>query len=140
MATRTAEAVWTGSLREGSGEFSVGSEAVSGEYTFDTRFEDKPGTNPEELIGAAHAACFSMALSAGLGRAGFEPNSIKTTANVHFSKQDAGWRITKIDLVCEADVPNIEDDAFQEQANDAKANCPISAVLDTEITLDAKLV
>jgi osmotically inducible protein OsmC len=119
----------------------LGGGAYEGPYTFKSRFEEGTGTNPEELIAAAHAGCFSMALSGALGRAGHEPRSVATTASVHLNKTDAGFRITKIDLVTEADVPGIDDAAFQEIAKGAKENCPVSAVLAAaEITLDATLL
>src|SRR5436190_5588346 len=114
---RKASAVWKGGLKDGKGEFSAPSGVFSHTpYSFRTRFEDAPGTNPEELIGAAHAACFSMALSAGLGRAGHNPTRIHTTATVNFEKVGDGFAITKIALDCEASVPGIDDAAFQEQA------------------------
>jgi osmotically inducible protein OsmC len=139
---RKAEAEWTGSLKEGAGTVRLGSGTFEGKYSFATRFEDAPGTNPEELIAAAHAACFSMALSAGLGKAGFSPKRVHTTANVHFGKVGEGFAITRIDLECEAEVPDIDDAAFQAQANGAKENCPISKALKAveTITLSARLV
>ncbi len=139
---RKAEAIWEGSLREGRGTMRLGSGAFEGAYSFTTRFEDEPGTNPEELIGAAHAGCFSMALSAGLGRAGFTPQRIQTSAAVHFEKLEAGFRIVKIVLTTEAVVPGIDAETFQAQAEAAKAGCPISNALskDIEIVLDARLV
>src|SRR5438045_758837 len=142
MPTRKADAEWNGSLREGEGRVRLGSGAFEGPYSFRTRFEDAPGTNPEELIGAAHAACFSMALSAGLGRAGHNPTRIHTTATVTFDKVGDGFAITKIALDCEASVPGIDDAAFQEQARAAKETCPISKALRgvENITLNARLV
>ncbi|GAB4479358.1 MAG: OsmC family protein [Anaerolineae bacterium] len=139
---RKAEAIWEGDLREGKGTMKLGSGAFEGAYSFTTRFEDEPGTNPEELIGAAHAGCFSMALSAGLGRAGFTPQRIQTSAAVHFEKLEAGFRIVKIVLTTEAVVPGIDAETFQAQAEAAKAGCPISNALskDIEIVLDARLV
>jgi len=120
----------------------LGSGAWEGKYSFATRFEDAPGTNPEELIAAAHSACFSMALTAGLGKAGFQPKRVHTTANVYLGKVGEGFAITRIELECEAEVPDIEDAAFQEQAKGAKENCPISKALRgvETITLNAKLV
>src|SRR3982751_6506832 len=100
MATRKADAEWNGSLREGSGRMRRGSGAFEGKYSFATRFEEAPGTNPEELIGAAHAGCYSMALSAGLGKAGFQPKRVKTTAKVHLEKVAEGFAITRIQLNC----------------------------------------
>ncbi|HVF33293.1 MAG TPA: OsmC family protein [Acidimicrobiales bacterium] len=140
-APRKADARWEGSLQEGSGTMRLGGGAYEGPYTFKSRFEEGTGTNPEELIAAAHAGCFSMAFSGALGRAGHEPRSVATTASVHLNKTDAGFRVQKIDLVTEADVPGIDDAAFQEIARTAKETCPVSALLATvEITLDARLV
>ncbi len=141
MIVRNANAEWTGGLKDGSGRVALGSGAFEGRYSFTTRFEDGTGTNPEELIGAAHAACFSMALSAALERAGHAPQRVATTAKVHMEKQEAGFRITRIALTTEARVPGIDDAAFQEQARGAKEGCPVSQALKAvEITLDAKLV
>jgi len=141
MAVRTAEAVWEGNLMEGKGSMKLGSGAYEGPYSFASRFEDGPGTNPEELIGAAHAGCFSMALSAGLARAGYAPKRIHTTARVHLNKVDQGFRITSIELNTEAEVPGIDEKTFLEHAEAAKAGCPVSqALAGTEITLQAKLV
>ena len=139
MPTRTAEAEWNGTLREGKGSFRSGSGAISGAYSFPTRFENAQGTNPEELIGAAHAACFSMALSAGLTKAGHEPQRIRTTATVHLEKVGEGFAITRIELNCEGDVPGIDDATFMEHANAAKTNCPVSkALAGVEISLEAR--
>lgn len=144
MAIRKASAVWKGGLKGGKGSFKLGSGARSGAlegaYSFTTRFEDEPGTNPEELIAAAHAACFSMALSAGLEKAGYSPESVSTEAKATFEKLDEGWRITKITLVTEARIPGIDEAAFMEQAEGAKAGCPISNVLNTTIELEATLL
>lgn len=141
MAIRRAEAVWTGSLKDGKGTMRLGSGAFEGAYSFQTRFEEKPGTNPEELIGAAHAGCFSMALSAGLGKAGFAPKRIHTKANVHLEKVGEGFGITRIVLETEAEIPGIDEATFQQHADGAKANCPVSRALGgVEITLKAKLV
>jgi osmotically inducible protein OsmC len=138
MAVRTAEAVWQGTLREGSGDLSLGSGVYSGPYTYASRFEDAPGTNPEELIGAAHAGCFSMFLSAVLTRAGFTPTRIATTATVHL---EAGPTITKIELDCEVSTPNLDEAALQEHAATAKQNCPVSKALSSvDIQLNARLV
>src|ERR1700704_2857032 len=115
MAKRTAS-----NLREGKGTVKLGSGAFEGQYSFSSRFEEGTGTNPEELIAAAHAGCFSMALSAGLERAGHPPNSVETVATVHLSPADGGFKISRIDLVCSADVPGIEKDAFQQAAQAAK--------------------
>lgn len=139
MAVRTSEAIWKGTLKEGSGVMKLGSGAYEGEYTWASRFADEKGTNPEELIGAAHAGCYSMFLSALLTKAEFPPTSVHTTATVHLGD---GPTITKIDLVTEANVPGISGDKFAELAAQAKANCPVSKALSavSEITLDAKLV
>jgi osmotically inducible protein OsmC len=118
-----------------------GSGAFEGQYSFSSRFEEGTGTNPEELIAAAHAGCFSMAFSAGLSRAGHVPNRVQTTAKVHLVKGDAGFSISTIELETEADVPGIDDAAFQEHAEAAKAGCPVSrALAGVEIKLNARLV
>ncbi|MFN8375826.1 MAG: OsmC family protein [Anaerolineae bacterium] len=138
MPVRSANAIWKGTLREGSGTFKVGSGVIEGPYTFKTRFEEEPGTNPEELIGAAHAACFSMFLSAQLTNAGFPPNRIETSAKVHLG---AGPTITLIELDCEGDVPGIDEAKFLELAEVSKQNCPISkALASVELKLNMKLV
>ncbi|HEV8378942.1 MAG TPA: OsmC family protein [Tepidisphaeraceae bacterium] len=140
MPNRKSEAVWTGSLREGRGEVSLGSGAFKGAYSFGSRFESGTGTNPEELIGAAHAGCFSMALAAGLGKAGFTPKRIHTTANVTLEKVGEGFKITRILLQTDADVPNIDQNTFTEHAEKAKSGCPVSqALAGTEIKLEATL-
>ncbi|MGZ8868512.1 MAG: OsmC family protein [Thermoanaerobaculia bacterium] len=140
MPSRKAEAEWNGTLREGNGQFKVGSGKVSGAYSFPTRFEDAPGTNPEELIGAAHASCFSMALSGGLTKAGHKPKRIHTTATVHLQKVGEGFGITKIDLDTTGEVPGIDAATFQQLAEGAKANCPVSKALGgVNITLKATL-
>lgn len=140
MPARRADARWTGSLQEGSGTMRLGGGAYEGPYTFKSRFEEGDGTNPEELIAAAHAGCFSMALSGALGRNEFPPNSVETTASVHLNKTDDGFRVQKIDLVTVADVPGIAEEKFQEIAETAKKSCPISVLLSSvEITLDATL-
>jgi len=141
MPVRNAKAVWEGGLKDGHGTVALGSGAYEGRYSFGSRFEEAGGTNPEELIGAAHAGCFSMALSAGLGRAGFSPKRVATAARVHLEKVGEGFKITRIDLTTEAEIPGIDDAAFQEQANKAKEGCPVSqALAGTEIHLDARLV
>jgi lipoyl-dependent peroxiredoxin len=141
MATRTGSAVWEGTLREGKGTVKLGSGAFEGPYSFVSRFENGAGTNPEELIGAAHAGCFSMALSAGLTKAGFSPKRISTTAKVNLENVGGGFKITSIDLETEAEIPGIEEQAFLEQAETAKKNCPVSqALAGTDIKLHAKLV
>src|SRR5581483_396476 len=124
MPARKAEAEWRGGLKDGTGRVKLGSGAFEGNYSFASRFESGNGTNPEELIGAAHAGCFSMALSAGLGRAGFPPKRVHTTATVHIDKVGEGFEITKIELDCEAEVPNIDDATFHGQATAAKEGCP----------------
>ena len=141
MPVREAEAVWEGSLQDGKGTMKMASGAYEGAYSFSSRFEEGTGTNPEELIAAAHAGCFSMALSGNLTRAGHPPTRVHTTAGVHLEKADAGFRISRIDLRTEAEVPGIDESAFREQADAAKENCPVSKLLTgAEITLDAKLV
>jgi osmotically inducible protein OsmC len=137
MAVRNAEAVWQGTLREGGGTVKLGSGAFEGPYTYASRFEEGKGTNPEELIGAAHAGCFSMFLSAVLTRAGFTPTRVHTTAKVYL---EAGPAITKIELDCEAEVPNLDAAALAEHAATAKANCPVSkALAGVDIQLNARL-
>jgi osmotically inducible protein OsmC len=141
MAVRTAEGEWKGSLKDGVGQITLGSGAYSGPYSFKSRFEDGTGTNPEELIAAAHAGCFSMALSAGLAGAGFVPTRVHTSAKVHFGPVEGGFAIGKIELTTEAEVPGIDSSAFQEQAEAAKKGCPISkALASVPITLTATLL
>jgi osmotically inducible protein OsmC len=138
---RKASAVWNGSLKEGKGTISTDSKVLSNaQYSFSTRFENGIGTNPEELIAAAHAGCFSMALSAQLGGAGITPESIETTAAVSLEKTDAGFTITKVHLDVTAKIPGADQAAFDKAAQDAKAGCPISRLLKAEITMTAKLV
>ncbi len=138
MAVRTSSAEWKGSLKEGAGTMRLGSGAYEGPFTFASRFESGPGTNPEELIGAAHAGCFSMFLSSLLTTAGFTPTRIHTTATVHLGE---GPTITLIELNTEAEAPNLTEAVFQEQAEAAKKNCPVSkALAGPEIRLSAKLV
>lgn len=138
---RTSKAQWNGSLKDGKGTVSLGSGAYDGQYSFSSRFESGTGTNPEELIAAAHAGCFSMALSAGLGKSGFTPTRISSEAKVHLEKVGEGFAITKIELVTEGEVPGIDEAAFLEHAEGAKKNCPVSKALGAvEITLTAKLV
>ena len=140
MPTRAAQARWEGNLPEGSGRMRFGGGAFEGAYSFKSRFEEGTGTNPEELIAAAHAGCYSMALSHGLAQAGHTPRSVETTARVHLSKVEGGFAINRIDLETRADVPGLDDDAFQQHAEDAKRNCPVSKLLTgAEITLDAQL-
>jgi osmotically inducible protein OsmC len=129
MPTRLATARWNGTLKEGAGSFRVESGAVEGAYTWATRFGDEHGTNPEELIGAAHAACFSMSLSSNLGKAGFTPTQIDTTARVHLEQGEAGSSIARIELTTAASVPDVSEEEFQRIAEFAKANCPVSKAL-----------
>lgn len=137
---RNASARWNGGLKDGKGTVSTASGALQqAQYSFGTRFEDGVGTNPEELIGAAHAGCFSMALSGQLTNAGNPPESIDTTATVTMEKQDAGFTVTAIHLDVTARVPGIDQAAFETAANAAKAGCPISRLLNATITMDAKL-
>lgn len=140
MPVRKANAVWEGELLKGKGTMEVESGAFSGKYSVGSRFESDPGTNPEELIAAAHAGCFSMAFSAILGKNGFTPKSIKTEAKVHVEKDGDGFTITKIELATVADIPGIDNDSFAKHANEAKEGCPVSrALAGPAITLDAKL-
>lgn len=138
MAVRKANAVWEGSLKEGKGTMKFGT--FEGPFTWSSRFENGQGTNPEELIGAAHAGCFSMSLSSNLGKAGFTPTRIQTRADVTIEPVDGKNRITRIHLETEGQVPGIDNAKFQEIATIAKEGCPVSAALTgVEITLDAKL-
>ncbi len=137
---RTGSAVWQGGIRDGKGTVSTESGVLDGaQYSFSTRFEDGKGTNPEELLAAAHAGCFSMALSKQLNDAGFTADSINTTASVRLEKTDAGFSITKVHLDVTARVPGADAAAFETAANNAKAGCPVSRLFNAEITLDAKL-
>lgn len=141
MAIRNASAFWEGNLAAGKGTMKLGSGAYEGPYTFASRFENGKGTNPEELIGAAHAGCFSMALSHGLSEAGFVPTKVSTTAKVHLDKVATGFKITLIELHCEASVPGIDEVKFQQLAEGAKTGCPVSqALAATEIKLNARLL
>jgi osmotically inducible protein OsmC len=136
-----ADAQWNGDLMHGSGTMKLGSGAYEGSYSFKSRMENGEGTNPEELIAAAHAGCFSMALSAMLSGSGHVPDHVQTTAKVHFDKVGDGFAITKIELTTHASVPGITPEEFQAQAEGAKKNCPVSTALAaTEITLSATLV
>ncbi|WP_087501023.1 OsmC family protein [Pseudomonas sp. SID14000] len=138
---KTASAIWQGGLKDGKGLLSTESGALKqNPYGFNTRFEGSPGTNPEELIGAAHAGCFSMALSMMLGEAGFTPDRIDTAAEVTLDQQDDGFAITAVHLVLRAKVPGASEAQFLEIANTAKAGCPVSKVLNAKISLDAALV
>lgn len=137
---RKAHAVWNGGLRDGHGTVSTESGILANQrYSFSTRFESEKGTNPEELVAAAHAGCFSMALSAILGEAGYTPESIHTTASVTLEKTDAGFTVTKIHLDVKAKIPGIDKTGFDEAANKAKAGCPISRLLNAEISMQAAL-
>ena len=141
MAKRTASAVWEGTLKDGKGRVKLGSGAFEGQYSFASRFEEGTGTNPEELIGAAHAGCFTMGLTAQLARAGFTARRIHTGAKVKLEPNAEGPSITLIELEMEADIPGIEEAAFQKLALYAKENCPVSkALAGTEIRLKAKLL
>jgi len=137
---RTASAVWTGDLKQGKGSISSQSGVLKDtQFSFSTRFENGIGTNPEELIAAAHAGCFTMATSAALGRAGFKPEKLATNATLTLEQVSGNWTITTVDLQMTARVPGIDANKFQEVAADAKANCPVSRVLNAKISLDAKL-
>ena len=137
---RTGSAVWQGGIKDGKGTVSTESGVLDGaQYSFSTRFEDGKGTNPEELLAAAHAGCFSMALSKQLNDAGFTADSINTTASVRLEKTDAGFSITKVHLDVTARVPGADAAAFETAAGNAKAGCPVSRLFNAEITMDAKL-
>lgn len=137
---RKASATWMSGLKDGKGRVSTGSGALKDlGYSFSTRFEDAPGTNPEELVAAAHAGCFAMALSAQLGEAGLTPERIDATATLNFEKGEGGWGASSIHLDVTAKVPGADDAAFQKAAEGAKKGCPISRLLNTDITLTAKL-
>jgi osmotically inducible protein OsmC len=137
---RKGSAVWRGGLKDGKGVVSTDSGVLSNtQYSFSTRFEDGNGTNPEELIAAAHAGCFSMALSAQLGNAGITPEQIQTTATVSLDKTDGGFAITAVHLDVSAKIPGVDKQAFATAANNAKSGCPVSKVLNATITMDTKL-
>jgi osmotically inducible protein OsmC len=141
MSVRKATAVWKGSLKEGTGSISTASQVLNDvAYDFGKRFADDPGTNPEELIAAAHAACFSMATAGELGKAGLTPESLSTRAEVTLDRTATGPTVTEIRLVLEAKIPGADEAAFRKAAETAKANCPISRLLNAKIELDAKLV
>ncbi len=141
MLRRKGSAVWRGGLKDGKGTVSSGSGVLSNtQYSFGTRFENGQGTNPEELIAAAHAGCFAMALSAQLGEAGLKPDSIEATATVTLDKTEGGFAVTESHLDVTARVPNADQAAFEKAAQAAKAGCPISKLLKAEITMNAKLV
>ncbi len=140
MATREATAQWNGNLQDGEGTMRFGNGAFEGAYSAGSRFEQGAGTNPEELLAAAHAGCFSMALSHALAQRGFTPTSIRTRARVHLEKRDGGFQIPRIELNTEAEVPGIDEQAFQQEAEQAKQNCPVSKLFaGAEISLQAKL-
>ena len=140
MAIRTSKAIWEGDLPSGNGTMTVGDGAYEGPYSFASRFEEGNGTNPEELLAAAQAGCYAMALAHSLAQAGFTPRRIHASATAHLSKDPAGgFHIPKIDIKVEASVPDVDADTFQQHAEDTKKNCPISKVLNAEITLDASL-
>ena len=140
MPERKAEAQWRGSLKDGSGTMRVGSGSFNGAYSFSSRMENGTGTNPEELIGAAEAGCFSMAFANELSQAGHTAQEIHTTASVHFERGEKGWGIARIELVTEGAVPGVDEATFQSLAEKAKQNCPVSkALAATQISLKATL-
>lgn len=140
MAVRKAEARWQGTLKEGNGHLKLGSGAYEGAYSFSSRFEDGGGTNPEELLGAAHAGCYSMALSASLEREGFPVNYVHTSARVHLNRIDDKMQINQIDLIVEADVPGIDEAKFMEMAEATKSGCIVSVALSAvPMTVEATL-
>jgi len=139
MPLRKAEAEWKGTLRDGKGTIKSESGAINGQYSFSTRFENGVGTNPEELIAAAHAGCFTMALSGQLGAAGMTADSIHTTATVTMDKLEAGWTVTAVHLDVTAKIPGADPAKFQTAARNAETGCPISRLLKAPITMDAKL-
>ena len=141
MVMRTATAEWRGRVRDGAGTVSLGSGAFQGSYSFGSRFEEGAGTNPEELLGAAHASCFSMALSLLLTEAGYTPTRIRTVAKVTIERSGDGFAITHVELVTEAEVPGIDAATFSGHAEAAKSNCPVSkALAATDISLNAALL
>jgi lipoyl-dependent peroxiredoxin len=141
MPLRSASAVWEGDLQKGKGKMKMASGAYEGPYSFSSRFEEGTGTNPEELIGAAHAGCFSMAFSGVLGKAGYQARRVETQAKVHLVKETDRFTIKRIDLVTEADVPGIDEATFQKHAEEAKKGCPVSrALAGVQIELEARLV
>jgi lipoyl-dependent peroxiredoxin len=141
MPTRTARARWEGTLQEGGGTLALGSGSYEGPYSYQSRFGEGDGTNPEELIGAAHAGCFTMALNAIVGEAGHQAESLETTAAVHLDKAEKGFDITRIELDTKARVPGLEASEFQQHAETAKAVCPVSrALAGTEISVQAELL
>lgn len=137
---RDGSAVWSGGIKDGKGQVSTGSGALKDQpYGFNTRFEDAPGTNPEELIGAAHAGCFTMALSGQLGKAGLTADELRTKATVSMEKVEGGFSITAVHLDLVAKIPGASQETFEKAATTAKENCPVSKLLNAKITLDAKL-
>lgn len=141
MPVRSAQAQWEGDLPKGKGKMKFGNGAFEGAYSFSSRFEEGTGTNPEELIAAAHAGCFSMAFSNGLAKAGHTPTRVSTTAKVHLNKLETGFKITQIELETEGVVPGIDEKTFLEFAETAKKNCPVSQlVTGAEVVLNAKLL
>jgi osmotically inducible protein OsmC len=141
MTARTATAEWDGDLIGGKGTMALGGGAYKGDYSFKSRFENGKGTNPEELLGAAHAGCFSMALAHSLASAGFKPKRISTKAAVHLTKAGEGFEIPRIELEVEAEVPDVDEKTFREHAEKTKTGCPLSkALAGPEITLNARLV
>src|SRR5258706_3047526 len=141
MPERNAKATWKGTLKEGKGTMSLGSGAFEGGFSFGTRMGDEKGTNPEELVGAALAGCYSMALNATLEKQGFKPSSVSTDAKVHFANEGEGFAITKIDLRTEAEVAGIDESEFQRIAAEVKDGCPVGkALAGTEIVVDAGLL
>ncbi|APR54510.1 OsmC family peroxiredoxin [Sphingomonas koreensis] len=141
MTTRTATARYSGFGKEGKGAITTQSGVLTDQfYGFNTRFEDEPGTNPEELIAAAHAGCFTMALSFGLARAGYSEGTLETKAAIKLEQKDGGFAITRSDLTLTASIPSIDPAEFEKLAKDAEANCPVSKVLNAEITLTHTLV
>lgn len=140
MPVRKSSAIWEGKLKDGKGTMTVGDNLFQGNYSFDSRFEEGAGTNPEELLAAAHAGCFSMAFSGELGKAGFNPQRVETTANVKIVKAEKGFKIESVGLQTKASVPEIDEDKFQELAENAKNNCPVSQLFKgAEITVNATL-
>ena len=141
MLVRKAHAVWEGDLTRGRGQMRLGSGAYEGTYSFQTRMEDQPGTNPEELIGAALAGCFSMALANGLAQAAEAPKRVSTDAEVYFEKQEGGWTLSRIDLTSEVEARGIDEERFRAIAEQTKKTCPVSkALTGTEIRLEARLL
>jgi lipoyl-dependent peroxiredoxin len=140
MRTRNADATWTGTLKEGRGSLRTGSGTIQEQFSFGTRFQDSPGTNPEELIGAAHAACFSMALAAHLEKAGFSPKEVRTSAQVDLEERDGGYAISRVKLDSLADVPGMDNADFKEQVETAARQCVVTkALAGTKVEVQAKL-